>query len=60
MMNVLVVLVRTDVSEEYIVSIFSVTTVSSLSEDMPHDERRREPLAAVPPPSNVSFTVEIF
>jgi hypothetical protein len=49
-----VVLVRTSVSEGYIVSI------TARSKDLPHDGRRREPLATAPPQSCTSVTEELL
>jgi hypothetical protein len=59
-----VVLVRrTGDSEEHVASIFRVTGLwvfPACSEDMPHDGRRREPLATSPPRSCISDTAELL
>jgi hypothetical protein len=59
-----VVLVRrTDVPEEHIASFFRVTRLRIFpvrSEEVPHDGRRREYLAPVPPHSILSVAVELL
>jgi hypothetical protein len=54
---------RTDVSQDYIAYIIRITNLGffpARSKDMPHDGRRREPLAKAPPQSCLSVNVELL